>query len=46
VEERVKKMQAEKSAMADQLFGAMEGGAGLSASLRDIEQIHNLLLKH
>jgi superfamily II DNA or RNA helicase len=44
VEERVKKMQAEKSAMADQLFGAVEG-SGLSVNLRDLEQIRNLLLQ-
>jgi len=46
VEERVKKMQAEKSAMADQLVGAMEGSAGRSASLRDLAQRRTIVLQH
>lgn len=44
VEERVKKMQAEKSAMADQLFGADGNGMSLASSLRDLEQMRELLL--
>ena len=44
VEERVKKMQAEKSAIADRLFGAGENASQLVGKGGDLEVLRNLLL--
>jgi non-specific serine/threonine protein kinase len=44
VEERVKKMQAEKSAIADRLFGVGENASQLVGKGGDLEELRNLLL--